>query len=265
MDNGSTRRPDPAALLVARQVHEGVPAAVTVLFGSRARGDYRPDSDIDILLVADDLPEPELRAAAKALAADGARHRYQPPVPCQVIWKTTAEVSRMRRTINHMIARAFDEGVVMPRDPSQYDAECDDDGMTDYEWSVTDERIRHAEQHLYTFCQLADLAQYNFPDRVIGKNAQEAMEHALKAHISAAGVRYERTHNLHILLRQVQDADPQFGFTPQSDYDVLNDYAGSSDYYEPEHYITEQPDYRARVEADVRALLARVAVIRPQS
>ena len=254
------KRHDPNALLVARRLHEAVQPAVTILFGSRARGDYRPDSDIDLLLIADQPPEPPARAAAKAVAADCVRRLYRPPVDCQVIWKTAAEAALMRRTINHMIARAFDEGVIMPRDPSQNPAERSDRD-TDYEWSVTDERIRHAEQHLLTFRYLAD---GNMPDHSIGQHAQQAMEHALKAHISAAGVRYERAHNLYILLRQVQDADPDFGFTPESDYGILNQYAGSSDYYQPERPITEQPDFRRQVEADVARLLNRVAEIRPQ-
>ena len=148
----------------------------------------------------------------------------------------------------------------MPRNPSQNPAERSDRG-TDYEWSVTDERIRYAEQHLLTFRYLAD---GNMPDHSIGQHARQAMEHALKAHISAAGVRYERAHNLYILLRQVQDADPDFGFIPESDYGILNQYAGSSAYYQPERPITEQPDCRRQVDADVARLLNRVAAIRPQ-
>ena len=60
--NGATmtgaQRHDPNALLVTRRVQEAAQPAVTILFGSRARGDYRPDSDIDLLLIADRPPEP---------------------------------------------------------------------------------------------------------------------------------------------------------------------------------------------------------------
>jgi predicted nucleotidyltransferase len=54
-----------------------------ILFGSRARGDARPDSDIDLLVVLDDDVPPE-KLGAKAVHA--ARGGYRQPVdiiPCR--------------------------------------------------------------------------------------------------------------------------------------------------------------------------------------
>ena len=42
---------DRLALEVALQVHRSAGAKQTFLFGSRARGDHRPDSDIDVLVI----------------------------------------------------------------------------------------------------------------------------------------------------------------------------------------------------------------------
>ena len=42
---------DRLALEVAQQVHRSAGAKQTFLFGSRARGDHRPDSDIDVLVI----------------------------------------------------------------------------------------------------------------------------------------------------------------------------------------------------------------------
>ena len=53
----STRRPpDPKACAVARAVGEAVHPAKVILFDSRARGDFKPDSDIDLLIITDPGP-----------------------------------------------------------------------------------------------------------------------------------------------------------------------------------------------------------------
>ena len=245
---------DPRALQLARALHRSQQPEVTILFGSRARGDYRPDSDIDILFVTGALPASETREQVQAAAAQLADARYQPPVPVQLIWRTPDEYDQMRRTRNHFIARAVDEGVIMPA------AAVPEPVEPSYEWSVTDERRRHARIHLETFADLAGRGAY---DRVIGQNAQQAMEHALKAHISAAGARYDRTHNLRRLLAQANAADPAFNFQPRSDYAALGQYAGHDDYYNPKDPITTIPNYQADVEADVTALLNRADQLQP--
>ena len=38
---------------IKKTIHDKDPKAVVYLFGSRARGDYRPDSDWDILILVD--------------------------------------------------------------------------------------------------------------------------------------------------------------------------------------------------------------------
>ena len=77
-DKGIPR--DPATLvpesLLRSIIAELAPQRV-ILFGSRARGDARPDSDIDLVVVLDDDAPPEKRSA-KALYA--ARAGYHHPV-----------------------------------------------------------------------------------------------------------------------------------------------------------------------------------------
>ena len=43
--------PDPKALGLAHLVQEAVSPDTVILFGSRARGDHRPDSDMDLMLI----------------------------------------------------------------------------------------------------------------------------------------------------------------------------------------------------------------------
>lgn len=58
---------DPFGLKIAAAAQANDPDATVILFGSRARGDHRPDSDVDLLVVWDDtLPRPAPRGKAEA-------------------------------------------------------------------------------------------------------------------------------------------------------------------------------------------------------
>ena len=46
--------PDPEGLAIAREIQKRVCPAEAILGGSRAVGDHRPDSDVDLIAVAPD-------------------------------------------------------------------------------------------------------------------------------------------------------------------------------------------------------------------
>ena len=66
-------RADPMALATARELALLIPNDAVMLFGSRARGDHRPDSDMDILLLTDTAQEgvhqPHIEEAGEQAAA----------------------------------------------------------------------------------------------------------------------------------------------------------------------------------------------------
>ena len=145
--------PDAKALRLTRCLQEAIQADVAILFGSRARGDYvEGRSDVDILLVDDRAPTPQRRKDAHHEAGMLAQEIYRQPTTVQVLWFDHDTFGKMRRTVNHVVARAVQEGIVMPSNPenysSRYNAENDDES---YEWTVTDQRVRNAESHLNNF------------------------------------------------------------------------------------------------------------------
>lgn len=252
-------QPDPRALEVAQELHRAEQPEITILFGSRARGDYREGrSDVDIMLVQESPPTEaqERRTRDRAQAAGEARYGRRTPV--QIIWKTFAEFSRMRRTINHVVAKALRDGIVMPRDPESYRNSYHDDDY-EYEWTVTDERVRHAEQHRRAFNLVIESG---LDDIMIGQHAHSAMEHALKALISAKGQSYPHVHDINVLIHDARRADPDFKFEPEIDGSVYDRYAGRREYEATQWRISDIPGYREVVNGEVAAILTRVAEVR---
>ena len=129
----------------------------------------------------------------------------------------------------------------------------------EYEWTVTYERYRHAEKHLNAFNALIDTGQ---DDDMIGQHAQGAMEHALKALISATQNAYDRTHDINELTADALRADPNFQFSQGIGGAIYNQYAGAQDYHPTSNPISDIADYRNIVNVEVQAILVRVREIR---
>ena len=92
---------------IVRRLVEAVDPDRIVLFGSRARGDYRPDSDVDLLLVKPSSAPPHRRAIPAYEAMAGLL------VPTEILWRTPEEVKEWSQVRNHFIARALREGRVL--------------------------------------------------------------------------------------------------------------------------------------------------------
>ena len=99
------RRVDESLLqeLVGRILEVGAPERI-VLFGSRSRGDARPDSDIDVLII-EQSSLPRYRRAARYLRALVGLF----PAKDVVVW-TPEEVGRWAGVPNAFITTALREG-----------------------------------------------------------------------------------------------------------------------------------------------------------
>ena len=255
---------DPRALKVARAVHEREQPLATILFGSRARGDYEERrSDIDIMLVQPEVPDGEYTGSVEEWADSVVRAAYGRRVPVQLVWFSEREFSEGKRYINHVATQAMFDGVIMTQNPEEYhnrDAD-DEDAEYEYDWTPYAERLRHAEAHLEAFI-LCVTSGMN--DLIVGQQAQNALEHAMKALLEAHSARYQRTHNIADLLGRVRDVDPdlrpfQFSISP----DIYTQYAGEQ-VYRPRRQplLSDQPDYRTRTVADVQRIIDRARAVR---
>ena len=78
-----------------------------ILFGSRARGDGAPDSDIDLLVLFDEVEDPRARAV-EVYAALADYH-----VPTDILVSTTGRFERFRDVVNTIYWPAAREGRVL--------------------------------------------------------------------------------------------------------------------------------------------------------
>ena len=90
-----------------QQIGREFPAERVVLFGSYAQGTASPDSDIDLLVIAETSLSPSDRyCAARRIVAD-----Y--PASFDIIVKTPAEFDRWRSVVNHIVYFADKYGKIL--------------------------------------------------------------------------------------------------------------------------------------------------------
>ena len=101
------RQDEPLLREVVARIRRTVDPDRVILFGSRARGDAGPESDLDILVVAPS-PLPRWKRTVplyRALAGLG--------VPKDVVWWTPDEIDEWREVRTHFITTAVREGTVL--------------------------------------------------------------------------------------------------------------------------------------------------------
>lgn len=257
---------DPRALSVAQAVHQREQPLATILFGSRARGDYEERrSDIDIMLVQPDEPGGDYKGSVEKWAQGIVRDTYGRRVPIQLVWLTPKRFHAGQRYINHIATQALFDGIIMTQNPEEYHNRDADDADAEYEynWSPYSERLRHAEAHLLAFEQMIDLGNI---DLLIGQQAQGALEHAMKALLEAHRVRYQRTHNIGHLLGRIRDVDSEMSdFAFSIPPDIYSAYAGEQEYHEEgrtQPLLTDQPNYRELTVADAQRIIDRARAVR---
>lgn len=92
---------------VVNRLVEGLDPDKIVLFGSRARGDNRPDSDLDLLIIAPSTEKPHRRPIAAYRAVSDLI------VPKDIVWYTPEEVQEWSGVKYHLATRALREGRVL--------------------------------------------------------------------------------------------------------------------------------------------------------
>lgn len=249
--------PDPDALAVARAVFGQVRPVQAILFGSRARGDYLTESDIDIAVItADPVPEDrrlEIDGIAKRAAA------LHPNAPStDVSFLTVAELLAGRVKKNTLANSIAKEGKpIMDGSPDGHETGDPEEPVN---WDDVDARITSALEAVTGIEILVDSARS--PERLIGYAAQQALEHAYKALIAAHGEAYPTGgrdgHNLRILANRVQEVMGHDFQVPGTNWQSLTAYAGSGRYVDDQPPLGDRQRMSREISAAVDDIIGRI-------
>ena len=257
---------DSRALAVAQAILEKHKPELVILFGSRSRGDYNPDSDVDLMLITSAAPpegteEPvlqtpdsrSLRSGTQATweAEQVALSIYGRPVPVQLVWITPEEYRHRRKFRNSLETVATREGTLMPRNPEDYSGtEFNDEyEADDHDWERYEDRLGEAEEHRdYIEGKLLTNDGDPARDNGVGLEAHAGVESGMKALLEAwKGVegesernRYREDHNISQLLGQLRRADPDMAdFRLAVDPAIYQSYRGRQAYTRKEPHLAE--------------------------
>ena len=205
-----------------------------ILFGSRARGDHRPDSDLDLLVVYESCRSSNdivhlCRQAAKR-ASEGA---YDHHVSIDIVPLAADHFAFVQYGINHVAAHAAREGITPPGYPYRPPSEPGEPSLPEHRRRESMEQVLHARRHLTTLEILcnANPDHYSRPEEwevSVGEYSQGALEHGLKAVFAAFGHRYLYIHSLGKLLEEAQQYVP--GLSLRSNLEALSAFAGGEVY-----------------------------------
>ena len=230
-------RHDTRARRVAVAVQQVPGGELVLLFGSRARGDHHPTSDIDLLVTFN--PDRNTETACREAARRAVQDVYAHSVGVDLVRLDPAHFDFMQHGLNHVAAQAAQDGItpmghhyLRPQTPSE-------PAPTEQHRRESMERALHARRNLSKLQRehKAGTDGYSEPqfewETSLGEDAQAALEHALKVVLAAHGRKYPRIHDLEILLNEAKGVLPP-SFEIRSELKTLSAFAGGEIYGSPE-------------------------------
>ena len=173
---------DPAGLAAALAAQKAAGGNTVILFGSRARGDHREDSDIDLLIVYEGISREgqARRAVARHFAGN------PPALGVDIITMRREDFEYCRRAPNHVAGQAARDGIAMNGEELERPVNNQDDYPDN--WPDTQARILAARRNLRALETI--LRELPHDHQTWGQHAQEAVLNALRAWASAAEIKY---------------------------------------------------------------------------
>ena len=227
----SADTPDRAALAVANAAQSAVHHSAIILFGSRAAGTHRPDSDVDLMLVYSESPIAEQSRAHRAVRAH--LQENPPPLRVDIVPMELQEFNYCRRAKNHVAGQAWRKGIIMSSERLEFSSNYEDnypESWPDVKW-----RIQAAYRNLGGFRR-----EFEHPEGEQENycfHAQQAVENSLKAWISAAELDYSGIHDLDSIAQSVLEHPLESQTLAAQQLRMLLDYATAPDPNDPEQTV----------------------------
>ena len=245
--------PDARALHVAKALRDATDVECVILFGSRARGDWTERSDIDLMIIEPGFPDLDRRIDIECVGRKMIAQMYDIFMSADFVYLSRAEYERKSiHTLNHVSRFARREGILIPRNPGHFPSnDVTDDPNHSDEPMERQLRIADANTHYRAMHGMMDIG---LTDKVTALNAHQALEHAMKALISAQGYEAPHLHALDRLMAQIRANDPNFNWQPASDLEQLNNFAGGNRYGPLQTPVSDYTDMANRVTDDLNSI-----------
>ena len=246
------RQPDPRAVEAALKVWEQAGGRGAVLFGSRARGDHRPDSDVDVMLPVA-MTDREIYDLWDRVQHIG-EQIYGRPVRIQPVSIPAGEFRRMRRSINHLAAIASREGVTVTRQPGWFQYDHRDISLE----PIMARNLARAAAKQVTEVGI-ERRSTEEPDRMIAMMAGMAISYALEAVVSSKFQKLQPDQMPEVLktARRVRKLIPQADLRtriPLTDYELWGKYKLGKN--QQGLVLSDYHPFTANLRSDVRRILA---------
>lgn len=95
---------------IIKEALEGIEYEKIILFGSRARGDNREDSDFDLMVV---VPNGLTREKKMNISSVVVKRLAQPGLDCDVLVKSFEQIDYLKDKIGSVVKFIVKEGVVL--------------------------------------------------------------------------------------------------------------------------------------------------------
>jgi len=102
---------NPSMSLIKSTILQFLPGASIVLFGSRARGEAGKDSDVDLLIITDDLLDIRARMAMEKKIRQELTARYK--LPFDIILQNKSVAAEKKKLLGHIVYYAMKEGILL--------------------------------------------------------------------------------------------------------------------------------------------------------
>ena len=222
---------DERAFRVAKRIHEEERPLATVLYGSRATGDHREDSDIDILMITENPQrvESQLEKRAEQLVLE----EYGKPVEVQIKMAEDEDALEDERLADSITGQALMKGIVISDWPRVYQSRYggDEPAPPRFCWHQYKAQNYFAKDFLESLERTADRhgsgpqsenedspaikakeeEQEDRQKQDIWQRGGEGIHHALRATVEAHGERTRDTDSLTELRRKLEYLAPDEG------------------------------------------------------
>ena len=248
---------DRRALAVAQVVRDIIRPVDIFLFGSRARGDWRDDSDIDIFTISEsDADTKEKYRLGLQAGKAKALEIYGRPVKIDLVRYSPADFHRYRQARTHLTYAALRDGINMNREPAG-------DGdryphTPPNNWPDVEQRFTNYQRQVL-LAEMALDAGLGYEE--VGHNFQRCLENALKGFLAYMGYydgqgnTWLRTHDIGVLQRAVEAFANGRLILAGNDFPFLTEYAIDAPYEGVQEPPPEEAGVLSAIKATVGAMM----------